>query len=424
MCTNLVKIHMNQETTLAPCKRCDECKALRKRMTLGLVLAEEHAAKETWFSTYTYDGGEDNPEAFVLDYRDLQRMFYRMRKAGLKFAYVAVGEYGEKKGRAHWHVLFFWKGPAPERNMDIQLNHPNKDNGEEPFWSHGIVQHEYPRSNTATSVYVMKYLSKGEQQYNNLRKSAGMGLDYLREYARKHAKSGLPIFNQQYASFTLENGNNTREGKPFYYPVDKQNSAYKAMLDAWFDEWVISRTHKRLAMNDHIMEYLTEIVHCIDDLPKHQQDYLAEHYGFEPTADAGRFVKAIVQHPTQTDLCVEIQNGFIDAIRVNNRGETQWRKNLTLSPNDVEAQRIHGFESLLPAVLKALDQAIKPDLPQITRQRAADAQELRALGQTSLLNRPQNDQKKFSGYRRKPPQSKDYAKPGAKPPDWQTRMLT
>lgn len=42
-----------------------------------------------------------------LDVDDLQRFFKRLRKSGLSVRYYACGEYGERLGRPHYHVLLF-----------------------------------------------------------------------------------------------------------------------------------------------------------------------------------------------------------------------------------------------------------------------------------------------------------------------------
>lgn len=39
---------------------------------------------------------------------DVQKFFKRLRKSGLKFRYFGVAEYGGKRGRPHYHIIFFF----------------------------------------------------------------------------------------------------------------------------------------------------------------------------------------------------------------------------------------------------------------------------------------------------------------------------
>lgn len=66
------------------------------------------------FVTLTYNDehlpGIDVHPGGTLYKRDLQLFFKKLRKAGLKFRYLAVGEYGEKHQRAHYHAILFGLG--------------------------------------------------------------------------------------------------------------------------------------------------------------------------------------------------------------------------------------------------------------------------------------------------------------------------
>lgn len=91
------------------CGQCWRCRVNRRRVwTLRLMLeATQHQAHS--FVTFTY-APEHLPAGGSLRKRDLQLVFKRFRKGGLKFRYYAVGEYGEQTSRPHYHVLFFGVG--------------------------------------------------------------------------------------------------------------------------------------------------------------------------------------------------------------------------------------------------------------------------------------------------------------------------
>lgn len=70
---------------------------------------------ESYFITLTYS--EKNiPENMSLEKSHLQKFFKRLRKQlTSKVRYFAVGEYGTKKGRPHYHVILFTNGELAEK---------------------------------------------------------------------------------------------------------------------------------------------------------------------------------------------------------------------------------------------------------------------------------------------------------------------
>jgi len=83
----------------------------------------------------TYDDAH-LPEHGQLWKGDLQRFFKRMRKAGLKFKYVASGEYGEKTRRPHFHIALF----GMDFNSDRVL-FGRSTNGDRTFISATVAKH-------------------------------------------------------------------------------------------------------------------------------------------------------------------------------------------------------------------------------------------------------------------------------------------
>lgn len=88
------------------CGQCWRCRVNSRRIwTLRLMLeGTQHEASS--FVTLTYREAA-LPAGGTLVKRDLQLYFKRLRKAGYRFRYYAVGEYGEVTRRPHYHVLLF-----------------------------------------------------------------------------------------------------------------------------------------------------------------------------------------------------------------------------------------------------------------------------------------------------------------------------
>lgn len=90
------------------CGRCFTCRLLRT-YEWAQRLADEALdyARPPLFVMLSY-APEHLPANGLLDSRDLTLFFKRLRKnVDLKFKYYAVGEYGSRKERPHYHVIFF-----------------------------------------------------------------------------------------------------------------------------------------------------------------------------------------------------------------------------------------------------------------------------------------------------------------------------
>lgn len=155
------------------CGQCRACRIRRKQAWTGRMLLElEEAAGIGRFLTLTY---KDDPG--VLKYRDLQLFLKRYRRNRPECRFFAVGEYGDKGGRGHWHLIVF--GHAQEYAHHLPL----------PEWPHGF---SYDGSAAIESIgYVAGYVMKKsiELAPNIVRASnrPGIGLDSISRLAAKSA---------------------------------------------------------------------------------------------------------------------------------------------------------------------------------------------------------------------------------------------
>lgn len=102
-------IYLHKQDMVVPCGKCVFCGAT-KRSDWALRLhyeAKKHLVKK--FITLTYaDPHLHWEKGFpVLYKRDVQLWLKRVRKTNAKVRYFAVGEYGSKTYRPHYHVLLF-----------------------------------------------------------------------------------------------------------------------------------------------------------------------------------------------------------------------------------------------------------------------------------------------------------------------------
>lgn len=102
-------IYLSKQDMVVPCGNCAFCGAT-KRSDWALRLhyeGKKHLVKK--FVTLTYANPHLHWKNGVsqLDKRDLQLFFKRVRNSGAKIRYYAVGEYGSKTYRPHYHILLF-----------------------------------------------------------------------------------------------------------------------------------------------------------------------------------------------------------------------------------------------------------------------------------------------------------------------------
>lgn len=98
--------YAGQDSLVVPCGKCKECLEDYSREWSFRIMDEASKYKDNCFITLTY---AENPES--VSKRDLQLFMKRLRKKlePLKIRYYFVGEYGDKKGRPHYHgIIFGW----------------------------------------------------------------------------------------------------------------------------------------------------------------------------------------------------------------------------------------------------------------------------------------------------------------------------
>ena len=110
MCLSYVAIRQEKGFITVPCGKCVQCLQKKRAEWSFRLLAELKCASSAYFVTLTYD--DENLQSIHLQKDDLQKFLKRLRKkqsmkSNDKIKYYAVGEYGEKTERPHWHLIMF-----------------------------------------------------------------------------------------------------------------------------------------------------------------------------------------------------------------------------------------------------------------------------------------------------------------------------
>lgn len=158
---------------VVPCGRCNICRRnTAMDWTTRLILESKGDYKAMYFLTLTYK--REPKQGLILS--DLQRYLKRVRKK-CNVRYFAVGEYGERFGRAHYHVIMFVKTGT----LDHIVN----------SWKAGLV--DVGMVSAQSCAYVANHSLKVSRQpswknptFRVMSKRPGIGSNYLTREMRKY----------------------------------------------------------------------------------------------------------------------------------------------------------------------------------------------------------------------------------------------
>lgn len=183
-CISPVGRMVNARLEMTRCGGCTYCRVRRKQAWVGRLLLERLDHEHARFVTLTY---RDAPAR--LPVRDLQLFAKRYRERCGACRYFAVGEYGEKSGRAHWHLILF--GHPVERfgrSLDTDLARA---------WGLGIVDDRFVARESIG--YVAGYTLKAGEKLTFMSRRPGIGLGRLEALGGFAAKHGLRSWPGNYS---------------------------------------------------------------------------------------------------------------------------------------------------------------------------------------------------------------------------------
>lgn len=174
-CSSRLLVSHGGLSSLVRCGNCVYCRIRKKQSWVGRLLLERSSHLHASFLTLTYG---DAPE--VLDYRDFQLFLKRFRHEVGSFRYFAVGEYGEKSGRAHWHAIIF--------GVELGDGFVNLKS-----WDLGFV---FAGTVNAASIgyvagYTMKWQDRTKRPITRMSRNPGIGLDQIERFGAECARAVL-----------------------------------------------------------------------------------------------------------------------------------------------------------------------------------------------------------------------------------------
>lgn len=141
------------------CGRCVGCRLERSRQWAVRIMHEAQMHERNSFVTLTYND-EKVPWDGSLKKADWQHFARRLRKKVGKFRYFHCGEYGELRGRPHYHAALFGHDFMFDRTLYTMsngfplYNSPTLDKA----WGHGYCQ--IGNLTFESAAYVARYIMK------------------------------------------------------------------------------------------------------------------------------------------------------------------------------------------------------------------------------------------------------------------------
>ena len=180
------------------CHECWQCREQAINDWVGRNIAESKTAIACHAVTLTYgrsrSGDADHERANVLTYSDVQKYLKLLRRHGYPVRYFVTGEFGSKKGRAHWHIMLYWLERVPE-NIVLDQNFMER------HWPHGWSFWTKPSHNAIryNCKYIQKDMGDAERQgHLAMSKKPPLGTAYFERLAEKYVAQGLSPQSLEY----------------------------------------------------------------------------------------------------------------------------------------------------------------------------------------------------------------------------------
>lgn len=170
-----------------PCLKCEPCVINKARLWTSRLILEGRLHDESSFVTLTYANGK-NP-VLELNPGHLKQWFKDLRKAiyPKKVRYYAVGEYGSRTFRPHYHAILFGVGESLAGGSDGQLV-TGKQGVVRKTWRHGGSH--VGSFNDASCAYVAGYVVEklDASRQKELRRLRG---ERIPEFQRMSLRPGI-----------------------------------------------------------------------------------------------------------------------------------------------------------------------------------------------------------------------------------------
>lgn len=240
------------------CRKCWQCKENRINDWVGRCIAESKDCVAATVVTLTYGNsdrvhaGVDDLAAKVLDYSDIEKWLKRLRSAGYPLRFFLCGEYGDLKGRAHWHAICFWKERVPNYMQRV-------NNRDDKFWPHGYTYWDGDFTESAVG-YVCRYVIKrdgsdetSKRSELHMSRNPPLGTEFFERRAKQFADQRL-LPQDAFYSFPEIRDKKTRLPRQFLMTGAVKRDFLNAFIYYWerkYGEHPLDYSHSDFLL-DHL----------------------------------------------------------------------------------------------------------------------------------------------------------------------------
>ena len=183
-----------------PCGQCVGCRLEKSRQWATRCMHEAQLWEHNTFVTLTYND-EHLPEGMTLRPEDMTKFWKRLRKhVGQKVRYFYCGEYGDNRGRPHYHAVIFNLEFGDKKFFKMSYY----SNGDAcPLYRSATLEKLWPYGFSSigevtfeSAAYVARYVMKkrtgeGAENYYNYIDHNGVVHDRLPEFVRMSRRPGI-----------------------------------------------------------------------------------------------------------------------------------------------------------------------------------------------------------------------------------------
>lgn len=195
-CLTPTYVWPNGKVIAVPCGKCLACLSNKRQDWSTRLMQEYKVCQSAFFVTLTYSD-KFVPRCGVVK-RHLQLYLKRLRKVAPRLRYYAVGEYGSKTLRPHYHAILFNSTEAEIRKAWSLLD--KRKNVRVPV---GIVH--VGKVTEASVSYVLKYVVQPDIRLDGcndpfaiMSRGYGLGLNYLTDEMVKWHRENDYVFMCKY----------------------------------------------------------------------------------------------------------------------------------------------------------------------------------------------------------------------------------
>lgn len=253
MCTDPVTLPSGMQVS---CRECKQCRASYVSDWVGRCIAESKTAAHTHVVTLTYGLDDhyqvDHMRAKMLTYSDVVQYLKRLRAYTKGLRYFCTGEYGSRKGRAHWHLIIFWQGD-PIEDIRLRERYLHEGSNGRKLWDRGFSF--WDEADYHSVDYAVKYILKGED-WQPYRMACSvkppLGFEYFKVLARRYVEQGLsPQNNYYYFADVRQKDGTLRE---FYL----RGVSREYFCEAFRQQWELKYQNRDWPQSELMDEYIDE----------------------------------------------------------------------------------------------------------------------------------------------------------------------